>query len=78
MTREHDTGTYRWWLRLQLGLALAGGVAWLVGAAADQDFFTGVGLGLLLAALALRLGRTAAPDAPGGRDAAGGDESVEG
>lgn len=65
MTDEHGTATYRWWLRLQLGLALAGGVAWLVGAATDEDFFTGVGLGLLLAALALRFGRRAAPDAPG-------------
>ena len=77
MTREHDTGTYRWWLRLQLGLALGGGVAWLVGAATDQDFFTGVGLGLLVAALALRLGRTSAPDAPGGRGAPGEEEPVE-
>ena len=77
MTREHDTETYRWWLRLQLGLALGGGVAWLAGAAADQDFFTGVGLGLLLAALALRLGRTSAPDAPGGGSVPGGEEPVE-
>lgn len=78
MTGEHDPETYRWWLRLQLGLALAGGVAWLVGAAADRDFFTGVGLGLLLGALALRLGRTAAPDAPGGRGDTGEGRDGEG
>ena len=77
MTGEHGTETYRWWLRLQLGLALAGGVAWLVGAATDRDFFTGVGLGLLLAALALRLGRTSTSDAPGGRSAPGGEGHVE-
>ena len=78
MTDEHDTATYRWWLKLQLGLALAGGVAWLVGAGTDQDFFTGVGLGLLLAALALRLGRTAASDAPEGRGGPAEEGDVEG
>lgn len=64
MAGERGPSTYRWWLRLQLGLAVAGGVCWVAGAVAEQDFFTGVGLGLLLAALALRLGRRSAPDAP--------------
>lgn len=54
------TSTFRWWLRLQVGLALAGGGAWFVGAAVDQEFVTGAGFGLLIAALVLRLGRQAA------------------
>ncbi|MEJ2318016.1 MAG: hypothetical protein P8Y10_07715 [Gemmatimonadales bacterium] len=54
------TGTVGWWLRLQLGLGLAGGLVWLAGAAAGGDFFSGVGAGLLIAALVLRLGRRAA------------------
>lgn len=64
MSGEHGPATYRWWLRLQLGLTVAGGACWVVGALADRDFLAGVGLGLLLAALALRLGRRAASDAP--------------
>lgn len=64
MSGAHGPATYRWWLRLQLGLVVAGGLCWIGGAVAEQDFFTGVGLGLLLAALALRLGRRSAPDAP--------------
>lgn len=61
------TSTYRWWLRLQMGLTAAGGATWFVGAVVEEDFLTGVGVGLLVAALALRLGRRAAPDAPSGR-----------
>ena len=49
-----------WWLRLQLGLGLGGGVTWLGGAAAESDFVAGVGAGLLIAALTLRMGRRAA------------------
>ena len=50
----------RWWLNLQIGYGIAGGAAWLVGAIIGQDFIAGVGCGLLVAALLLRLGRTAA------------------
>lgn len=53
-------GTVRWWLRLQLGLGLAGALVWLTGALAGSDFLSGLGAGLLIAALALRLGRRAA------------------
>jgi len=49
-----------WWLRLQFGLALGGGVIWLGGAFSESDFFAGLGAGLLIAALTLRLGRRAA------------------
>ena len=47
-----------WWLRLQVGLGLTGGAAWFAGASIQQDFLAGVGCGLLVAALVLRLGRT--------------------
>jgi len=56
-----------WWLRLQLGLALAGGVSWLGGAFSQSDFFAGLGAGLLIAALTLRLGRRAAGHPAPGR-----------
>jgi hypothetical protein len=52
--------SHRWWLNLQVGYGVAGGLAWLIGAAVGQDFIAGVGCGLLVAALVLRLGRTAA------------------
>lgn len=51
---------HRWWLNLQIGFGVAGGLAWLLGAAIEQDFVAGVGCGLLVAALFLRFGRTAA------------------
>jgi len=55
--------TVRWWLNLQITLALVGGAVWLVGAILEQDFVAGVGCGLLIGALILRLGRKAArPD----------------
>ena len=53
-------GTVGWWLRLQLGLGLAGALLWLAGAAVGSDFLSGLGAGLLIAALVLRLGRRAA------------------
>lgn len=58
-----------WWLRLQLGLALAGGVIWLGGAFSESDFFAGLGAGLLIAALTLRLGRREARRGAPGRGA---------
>ena len=54
------TETIRWWLRLQLGLGLAGGLAWLTGVGIGSDFLAGIGAGLLIAALVLRLGRRTA------------------
>jgi hypothetical protein len=63
---EESTATVGWWLRLQIGLAVGGGAVWLVGAIRDNDFFAGLGAGLLIAALTLRLGRRAA--APDDRD----------
>lgn len=54
------TKSYRWWLRLQLGIGLGGGAAWIAGVVLEEDFVTGIGLGLFIAALALRLGRRAA------------------
>ncbi len=49
-----------WWLRLQIGLGLAGGATWFTGAFTEQDFVAGTGCGLLVAAVVLRLGRTKA------------------
>lgn len=49
-----------WWLRLQVGLGLGGGGAWFAGSVIERDFLAGVGCGLLIAALVLRLGRTRA------------------
>ncbi len=61
MTGE-PTATFRWWLRLQLGIAVAGAATWVVGAALAEDFVAGVGCGLLIGALALRFGRRAAEE----------------
>lgn len=52
--------TRRWWLNLQLGFLLVGGTTWVVGAILEVDFVAGAGLGLMVAALALRFGRRAA------------------
>lgn len=62
--------SYRWWLRLQVTFGLAGGAAWVAGAVLEEEFVTGAGLGLFVAALGLRLGRRATPDDPSNRDGA--------
>lgn len=54
------TGTYRWWLVLQVILGLLGGAVWFVGAILEEDFVAGAGLGLLVGALILRFGRKSA------------------
>lgn len=77
MAAGRGTATYRWWLRLQLAFVAAGGLAWVAGAWVEEDFVTGIGLGLLVAALALRLGRRAAPDAPSRVDLDEGRETGE-
>ncbi len=51
------TTSRRWWLNLQIGLGLAGGAIWFVGAMWGQEFLTGVGCGFIASALVLRLGR---------------------
>lgn len=61
---DQGPATYRWWLRLQLALTVAGGIAWVVGMVLEMRFVTGTGLGLFLGALSLRLGRRAAGDSP--------------
>ncbi|WP_420617214.1 hypothetical protein [Candidatus Palauibacter sp.] len=55
---EASTSRRDWWLRLQIGLGLAGGATWFIGAFTEQDFVAGAGCGLLVAAVVLRLGRT--------------------
>jgi len=64
----HEAFSFRWWLRLQLGLALAGGAVWVVGVLVKRDFLTGLGAGLLIAALTLRLGRRSAERSEMGSD----------
>ena len=66
---SNEPFSFRWWLRLQLGLALLGGVVWFIGVFVERDFLTGLGAGLLIAALILRLGRRSAQ-----RDEMGGGE----
>ena len=51
------TAEGRYWLRLQLGMAVAGGAIWYAGVLADSDFASGMGVGILLSALCLRLVR---------------------
>jgi hypothetical protein len=57
---EASTSRRDWWLRLQIGLGLAGGATWFTGALMGLDFVAGAGCGLLVAAVVLRLGRTSA------------------
>lgn len=54
---RHEAGSPGWWLNLQVSFALAGGAVWLGGTLFEQDFIGGVGAGLILAALLLRMGR---------------------
>lgn len=68
MSDGRPTASFRWWLRLQVAFATGGAAAWVVGAALEEEFVTGAGLGLLVAALALRLGRRAARAADGEGD----------
>lgn len=60
--------TVRWWLNLQIALGLSGGLVWFVGAMWTHDFLSGVGCGLIAAALLLRIGRRAAEDAIDARE----------
>lgn len=61
---EGTPDTFRWWLRLQVGLMLGGGAVGVVGLVTEEDFVVGAAVGLLVGGLALRLGRRAAPDSP--------------
>jgi hypothetical protein len=45
----------RYWLRLQLLMAAAGGALWYVGVLLESEFTSGLGVGVLASALALRL-----------------------
>lgn len=55
-TPDGDRG---WWLNLQIGFGLGGGAVWFAGAMFEQDFVSGLGAGLIVAALLLRFGRGA-------------------
>jgi len=51
------TPAARYWLRLQLMMAVVGGVLWYAGVRLDSDFTSGLGVGVLVSALVLRLMR---------------------
>ena len=64
MSRGDD---YRYWLRFQIWLAVAGIGIWLTGAITDNSFIAGLGTGVMASALAIRLLRgRAAGDTSGG------------
>jgi len=43
------------WLRIQLVMAVIGAALWYAGALLDSEFTSGLGVGVLLSALALRI-----------------------
>lgn len=45
----------RYWLRLQLIMAALGGGLWYAGVLLESEFTSGLGVGVLVSALALRL-----------------------
>lgn len=59
--------TFRWWLRLQVGLMLGGGAVAVAGLITEEDFVVGAAVGLLAGGLVLRFGRRAAADSPAAR-----------
>lgn len=54
------------WLRFQLALAAVGAGTWYLGSALDEPFVSGLGVGIMLAALAVRLVRGREPGDRGG------------
>jgi len=49
------TPAARYWLRFQLVMAMVGAGLWWVGVLAGSEFTSGLGVGVLASALALRL-----------------------
>ena len=45
----------RYWLRFQMVMAVVGAVLWYLGVLLDSEFSSGLGVGVLLSALALRI-----------------------
>lgn len=52
----------RYWLRFQMVMAVVGAVLWYVGVLLDSEFTSGLGVGVLLSALVLRILRRNADD----------------
>ena len=52
----------RYWLRFQMVMAVVGGVLWYVGVLLDSEFTSGLGVGVLASALAIRILRRTADD----------------
>ena len=57
------TAESRYWLRFQLVMAVAGAALWYAGVVVDSEFTSGLGVGVLLSALALRVLRSRSGDA---------------
>jgi hypothetical protein len=49
------TSRERYWLRFQLVMACVGGAFWYGGVLLESEFTSGLGVGVLISALALRL-----------------------
>lgn len=56
------TAETTYWLRLQLVMAAAGAASWYTGVLLQSEFTSGVGVGVLVSALALRVLRRRARD----------------
>lgn len=61
---------FSYWLRFQIGLTVAGILAWLVGIAIDSTFLAGFGTGVMVSALAIRFLRGKRPGELPGDDGA--------
>jgi hypothetical protein len=57
------TSESRSWLRFQWVMAVVGGVFWYAGVVVDSEFASGLGVGVFLSALALRVLRSRSGDA---------------
>ncbi len=58
--------TFAAWLRFQLALAAAGAGTWFVGSALEEPFVSGLGVGIMVSALAVRFVRGRGPGDRGG------------
>jgi hypothetical protein len=63
-------GGFRYWLRFQIGLTVAGILVWLVGIAVESSFLSGAGTGVMVSALAIRFLRGRRPGEVSGGDGA--------
>lgn len=65
-------------LNLQISFGLAGGAVWFAGAVLHHDFVSGIGVGLVAAAILLRVARVTEEDTAGAGAPATAEESGAG